>query len=56
MTLSPTFTVSEFIAVCNQSLEYAFTGIVVEGEVASFKINQGKWVFFDLKEGDATIN
>lgn len=56
MALSPTFTVSEFIAVCNQSLEYAFTGIVVEGEVASFKINQGKWVFFDLKEGDATIN
>lgn len=56
MTPSPTFTVSEFVEICNQSLEYAFTGIIVEGEVASFKINQGKWVFFDLKEGDATVN
>ena len=56
MTLSPTFTVSEFVEVCNQSLEYAFTGVVIEGEVASFKINQGKWVFFDLKEGDTSVN
>ncbi len=50
------FTVSEFIEVCNQSLDYAFPGIVVEGEVASFKINQGKWVFFDLKEGDSSVS
>ncbi len=50
------FTVSEFIEVCNQSLEYSFAGVFVEGEVASFKVNQGKWVFFDLKEGDASVN
>ncbi len=51
-----TFTVSEFIEVCNQSLDYSFPGIIVEGEVASFKVNQGKWVFFDLKEGDSTVS
>ncbi len=50
------FSVSQFIAVCNQALEYGFTGINIEGEVSSFKINQGKWVFFDLKEGDSTVN
>jgi len=50
------FTVSQFVAVCNQALEYDFTGINVEGEVGSFKVNQGKWVFFDLKEGDHSIN
>lgn len=55
MTLSPTFTVSQFVEVCNQSLEYAFSGVIVEGEVASFKVNQGKWVFFDLKEGDTSV-
>lgn len=49
-------TVSQFIDVCNQSLEYAFTDIIIEGEVASFKVNQGKWVFFDLKEDDASVN
>lgn len=51
-----TLTVSQFIEVCNQSLDYAFADVVVEGEVASFKINQGKWVFFDLKEGDSSVN
>lgn len=49
------FTVSEFLAVCNQTLEYAFTRIVVEGEVASFKVNQGKWVFFDLKDASSSV-
>lgn len=48
-------TVSQFIEVCNQSLDYAFADVVVEGEVASFKVNQGKWVFFDLKEEDYSV-
>lgn len=50
------FSVSEFIDVCNQSLDYAFADVIVEGEVASFKVNQGKWVFFDLKEEDSSIS
>lgn len=49
-------TVSQFIEICNQSLDYSFADVIIEGEVASFKINQGKWVFFDLKEGDSSIN
>ena len=56
MTPEVNFTVSQFIAVCNQTVEYGFTGINVEGEVASFKVNQGKWVFFNLKEGDSSIS
>lgn len=51
----PCFRVSDFIELCNQNLEYSFTGVIVEGEVASFKVNQGKWVFFDLKENEYTI-
>lgn len=56
MTPEVKFTVSEFVAVCNQTLEYAFTSITVEGEVASFKVNQGKWVFFDLKDAGASVS
>ena len=41
-------TPTEFLAVTNQNLEYAFSGVTLEGEVVSFKINQGKWVFFDV--------
>lgn len=51
-----TLTVSQFIEVCNQTLDYAYADVVVEGEVASFKVNQGKWVFFDLKEGESSVN
>lgn len=47
--------VSDFIALTNQTLEYAYPTVVIEGEVASFKINQGKYVFFDLKDSEASV-
>jgi exodeoxyribonuclease VII large subunit len=47
--------VSDFIAATNQTLEYAYPSVEVEGEVASFKVNQGKFVFFDLKDNGASI-
>ncbi|MDR3297782.1 MAG: exodeoxyribonuclease VII large subunit [Candidatus Nomurabacteria bacterium] len=50
-----TYTVSDFQAVCNQILDNAFAGVIIEGEVASFKINQGKFVFFDLKDESSSI-
>ena len=42
--------VSEFNSLLNQTLSFAYPEVVVEGEVSSFKVNQGKWVFFDLKD------
>jgi len=47
--------VSDFIALTNQTLEYAYPTIQVEGEVASFKVNQGKFVFFDLKDETGSV-
>ena len=52
----PVYTVSDFLAVCNQTLEYSFSSTVIVGEVASFKLNQGKWVFFDLKDEEGTVS
>ena len=49
------YSVSDFQAVCNQIMETAFTGVIVEGEVSSFKINQNKYVFFDLKDDKASV-
>lgn len=49
-------TVSDFIALTNQTLEYAYPSIEVEGEVASFKVNQGKYVFFDIKDAGGSVN
>lgn len=50
------FSVSQFIDVCNDTLEYAYSNIVIEGEVSGFKINQGKWVFFDLKDEESSLS
>lgn len=47
--------VSEAVSLINQSLEYAFPVLVIEGEVSSFKVNQGKYVFFDIKDDAATM-
>lgn len=49
-------TVSDFIATLNQTLEYAYPSIEVEGEVASFKVNQDKYVFFDIKDAGGSVN
>lgn len=53
--LQPIFSVSDFIAVVNQTLEYAYPIIEVEGEVASLKVSQGKFVFFDIKDKGGSI-
>ena len=49
------FTPSEFVAVVNQTLEYAYSSVLITGEVASFKVNQGKWVFFDIKDEETSV-
>ena len=54
--MPPEFTVSGAIAVFNQVLDTATPTIIVTGEVANFKINQGKWVFFDLKDDTGILN
>lgn len=47
--------VKAFLEILNETLTFAFPAVTVEGEVSSFKVNQGKWVFFDLKDEDATL-
>lgn len=47
--------VSDFIALTNQTLEYAYPNIAIEGEVSGFKVNQGKYVFFDLKDETGSV-
>lgn len=47
--------VSDFVALTNQTLEYAYPSVEVEGEVSGFKVNQGKFVFFDLKDEGASV-
>ena len=48
-------TPSDLVALINQTLEYAYSSVTVVGEVSEFKINQGKWVFFNVKDEETSI-
>ncbi len=48
--------VSEFIDQANALFSDEFGTFLIEGEVANYKLNQGKWIFFDLKEGERKLN
>lgn len=50
-----TFTVSEFVAVLNQTLEYAYPSVTVTGELANFRVSKNKWVYFDLKDDECSV-
>src|SRR5512146_831098 len=47
--------VSQFVALLNQTLEYAYPNVVVTGELANFRVSRNKWVYFDLKDELASV-
>ncbi len=47
--------VTEFVALLNQTLEYAYPSVTITGELANFKVSKNRWVYFDLKDDDATV-
>jgi exodeoxyribonuclease VII large subunit len=50
-----TVSVSEFVALLNQTYDFAFPSITIVGELANFKISRNKWVYFDLKDDEASV-
>jgi exodeoxyribonuclease VII large subunit len=53
--MNEVLTVTQFLNVLNETLGFTFPEVVVQGEVSSFKTNQGKWVFFDVKDEESTL-
>lgn len=47
--------VSEFVALLNQTLEFAYPSIVITGELANMRVSKGKWLYFDLKDEFSTV-
>ncbi len=48
-------TVSQFVGLLNQTLEYSFSGVVITGELANLRVSKNRWVYFDLKDENATV-
>jgi exodeoxyribonuclease VII large subunit len=51
IVLSP----SEFVALFNQTLEFAYPSVVIEGELMNFRVSKNRWVYFDLQDKEASI-
>ncbi|HVU59829.1 MAG TPA: exodeoxyribonuclease VII large subunit [Candidatus Saccharimonadales bacterium] len=47
--------VSDFVALVNQTFEYAYPIVTVRGELANYRVSKSRWVFFDLKDEGATV-
>lgn len=50
-----TLTPSDFVALLNQTLEYAFPSVTIEGELANFRVSKGRWVYFDIKDDSSSV-
>lgn len=47
--------VSEFVALFNQTLEFAYPDVTIIGELANLRVSKNRWVYFDLKDDLATV-
>ena len=50
-----TLEVSDFVALVNQTFEYAYPSVTIRGELANFRVSKNKWVYFDLKDKSASV-
>ncbi len=47
--------VSDFVAVLNQTLDYAYPQVTIMGELANLRVSKGRWLYFDLKDEISTV-
>lgn len=55
MTEQPVYGVSDFVAYLNQTLEIAYPYVTIEGELSNFRVSKNRWVYFDLKDDEASV-
>jgi exodeoxyribonuclease VII large subunit len=49
------FSVSDFVAVLNQTLDYAYPDVTIVGELSNFRVSKNRWVYFDLKDEYSSV-
>lgn len=54
-TSLPILTPSDFVALFNQTLEFALPLVEIEGEVINFKVSKNRWVYFDIADEGAKL-
>ena len=46
---------ADFVALLNQTLEFAYPLVTIEGELSNFRVSKGRWVYFDLQDEAASV-
>lgn len=46
---------ADFVALLNQTLEFAYPVVIIEGELSNFRISKNRWVYFDLQDEQASV-
>lgn len=49
------YSVSDFVAVFNQTISFAYPQVIIEGEIENFKISKNKWIYFSLRDEQASV-
>ncbi len=47
--------VSDFVAVFNQTIDYAYPSVIISGELANLRVSKNRWLYFDLKDEISTL-
>jgi exodeoxyribonuclease VII large subunit len=55
MATDVVFSVSDFVAVFNQTVEYAYPTVTIVGEIGNYRVSKNRWVYFDLKDDSAIV-
>lgn len=45
----------DFVALVNQTLEYAYPDVTIEAEISNLRVSKKKWLYFDLKDEYASV-
>ena len=49
------YSVTDFVAVFNQTISQVYPFVIIEGELSNFRISKNRWVYFDLKDETSNV-
>lgn len=50
-----TYSVTDFVAVFNQTIGAVYPFVTIEGELSNFRVSKNRWVYFDLKDENSNV-
>lgn len=49
------YSVTDFVAVFNQTISAVYPTVTIEGELSNFRVSKNRWVYFDLKDETSNV-